>query len=75
MEETKHRTAVQKSLYICDFCGEDVVADCVIKVDVEGSSIPVLNLTGTATISHRCKVSDVINKLRKELEWGIRNNA
>lgn len=75
MENTKHRQAVQKSLYLCDFCGEDVVADCVIEVGVEGSSVPVLNLTGTATISHRCKVSDVIDELRKALECELRYNA
>ena len=75
MEETKHRTVIQKILYVCDFCGKDVVADCVIEVEVEASTVPVLVMKGDAWIWHRCKDSDVINKLRKELEWGMQNNA
>lgn len=75
MEETKHRIGLKKVLYACDFCGEDVVADCVIEVEVEASTVPVLAVMGDAYIWHRCKDSDVVNKLRKELAWGMRNNG
>ena len=38
MEETKHWIGFKKVLYACDFCGKDVVADCVIEVKDEAST-------------------------------------
>ena len=68
MEETKHRIGFKKILYACDFCGKDVIADCVIEVEVEASTVPVRAVMGDAYIWHRCRDSDVINKQLKELE-------
>ena len=75
MEETKHWIGLKKVLYACDFCGKDVVADCVIEVKDEGSDVPVLTAMGDADIWHRCNESDVVAKQLKELGWEIQNNG
>ena len=75
MEENKHRIGFKKILYACDFCGKDVIADCVIEVEVEANTVPVFNLTRVATISHRCEDLSFFNTLLKEVEWEIQNNA
>ena len=54
MEETKHWIGFKKVLYACDFCGKDVVADCVIEVEDEGGDVPVLVQTDPSTMTHRC---------------------
>ena len=69
------RIGFKKILYACDFCGKDVVADCVIEVEVEASTVPVLTAMGDAYIWHRCKESDVVDKQLKEQAWGMRNKA
>lgn len=54
MGNAKQRVTFNRVMYLCDFCGEVVVVDCVTNVEDEGSDVPVLVQTDPSTMTHRC---------------------